>query len=217
MENTFVPAKRTSMAANVYEQLRLAIVECVYAPGALLQESVLAETFSCSNTPVREALRRLQAEGLVEVIPYKGYLVTPVSLRETQELLELRAGLEAMAAEFAATRASEAELEELDRLAEQSVFSGDPDTYRQYAHRNREFHLAVAKAAHNQRLCAMIESIFDQVQRLLLADLPSADPVTSTREHQDLVQALRRRQPAEARQIMVAQVMHTRDRLLRRR
>lgn len=185
-----------------------------YPPGSILNEADLANTFGCSTTPVREAIRRLQAEGLIEVIPYKGYLVTQASLREMQDLLELRAGLEGLAAELAATRATETDLDRLSSLAEHTFVRGNETSYRSYELVNREFHLTVAKATRNQQLYNLVETIFDQVHRLLLYDLHQANPTEAVQEHRDLIKALRMRRPALARKAMMVQILRTRERLL---
>jgi DNA-binding GntR family transcriptional regulator len=203
-----------SIAAKVYEQLRSAILSREYPPGSILTETDLAERFGCSNTPVREVLRSLQAEGLVEVIPFKGYLVTQASLRDVQELLELRAGLEGYAAELAASRATERELDQLKLLASQTFIRGDEESYIAYQGVNREFHLAVARAARNQQILGLIESTFDQLQRLLYEDLHMVEPGEAGKEHQGLVEAMRLRRPTQARRIMTMQVLRTGERLL---
>jgi DNA-binding GntR family transcriptional regulator len=215
VKRVIVSAMRSrSLATQVYERLRLAIIARDYKPGEVLNETALAASFECSKTPVREALRRLQSEELVEVIPFKGYLVTQASLRDAQDLLELRAGLEGQAAELAASRALDADLDRLEALAQIGFIQGDPESHRIYNQANRKFHLEVARAARNQRLYTLVETVFDQLNRLLMVDLSNADPAEVVREHQDLVQALRLRRPAHARKIMMLQILRTRQRLL---
>ena len=94
---------------RVYRALRRRIIEGAEPPGARLTEQRLAATFDCSRTPVREAVRRLESEGLVVVEPNRGAQVRPLSEEEISDLYEVRARLEAYAAELAAVRGEPAE------------------------------------------------------------------------------------------------------------
>ena len=79
---------------NVYDKIRADILTCVFAPGVQLQENDLAERYAVSKSPVRDALLRLQEQGLIEVLPRKGYRVRPISVSDARELYEVRIMLE---------------------------------------------------------------------------------------------------------------------------
>ena len=113
-------AKKTSEAMAVgsselaYRKIRQAIIEGRYQPGQRLIEQRISEEFDLSRTPVRESLRRLDAEGLVIIERNRGAVVRPVAREEILDLYELRSRLEALAAERAAARATAEDLAELD-------------------------------------------------------------------------------------------------------
>lgn len=153
-------------AADAYRLIRRAIVEGAYAPGQRLVEQRLAEEHGLSRTPVREALRRLQAEGLVDVERHRGAAVRRLSADDIADIYELRSRLEGYACERAATRATR---EQLDRIAvavtcfaEQVADLGPtavpPSVEASHAltRWNDELHLTILDAAGNDRLTALL-------------------------------------------------------------
>ncbi len=154
-------------SALAYEQIRSAIVESRYVAGQRLVEQRIAAEFQLSRTPVREALRRLEAEGLVVSERNRGAVVRQLSLDDVVDLYELRARLESYAAELAAVRRSHGELGSLrravtafsDALAETEA--DDLDTVRRLNAANGLVHGAVVAAAHHERLAAMLARTVD--------------------------------------------------------
>ena len=109
----------TSLADKAYHEIRLLIVSLELAPGAVIDERELIERLEIGRTPIREALRRLAHERLVEVYPRRGMFVTGVDVRELARLSEVREVLEPEAARLAAERATDAEREQLSAIAEE--------------------------------------------------------------------------------------------------
>lgn len=200
---------------DIYQALKQDILTCQYEPGRLLQEAEIAERFGTSKTPAREALGRLCQEGLIESIPYKGYLITPPTIRDWQELLEVRTILEAAAAETAARRIQPWELERLQQLAALSYSIVSRESIIQYNQANKDFHVAVAEATKNRRLATMVGDILDRSQRLLFDDLHDLDPASMSREHTELVAALQQGDAPRARELMLAHLEGTKARSLR--
>jgi DNA-binding GntR family transcriptional regulator len=112
-----VAAGGRSLAEKAYHRLRLAIVECQLAPGERLTEAAIAQRLRVGKTPAREALRRLVLEGLAGVTPRHGYTVAPITLRDVQELFDLRLLLEPAAAALAAGHREPAALSRLRKLS----------------------------------------------------------------------------------------------------
>ncbi len=106
------PAGGQQRSRSVYDALRAAILHGELAPGTALRETALAEQFHVSRTPVREAIRRLEAEGLVRVEPRRGAVVSELALDELDEIYDIRSALETLAATRAVTRISARELAE---------------------------------------------------------------------------------------------------------
>ena len=153
-------------SADAYRRIRRWIVEGHLRPGERLVEQRLAEDLELSRTPVREALRMLQSEGLVAFEPNRGARVRELSRAHIADLYELRGRLEAMAAELAAVRATpeeRVELEAADRAfaaAARAARGGDLEAVREVFHQNDMFHLTLLAAAHHEPLTqSLIRSV----------------------------------------------------------
>src|SRR5581483_540246 len=141
-----------SLADKAYHEIRGLIVSLELAPGAVIDERDLIERLGIGRTPVREALRRLALERLVEVYPRRGMFVTGVDVRQLARLSEVRAVLEPEAARLAAGRATDADREELDALLEELDAGG-----AELMELDERIHRAVYRAAHNDLLEATLE------------------------------------------------------------
>lgn len=143
--------------SNAYETLRERIVTGALPPGARLREVELAESLGLSRTPVREALRRLEADGLIQHLAHKGAVVRTLGRQEATELYLMREVLEGTAAEQSARHMSGPEREALRDVleAERAVL----DDAAESARLNLVFHRALAHGAHNRYLIAMLESL----------------------------------------------------------
>jgi DNA-binding GntR family transcriptional regulator len=156
-------------AATAYRRVRQAIIEGTYPPGARLVEQRLAEELDLSRTPVREALRSLHAEGLVDIEPNRGTVVRRVTVDDIADVYELRARLEAYAAERAAARLLPADERRLDdalvafEAAVDAAMAGDHEARREVSRWNHDFHDALVAAARHQRLAAILARTVDQV------------------------------------------------------
>ena len=147
---------------HAYDAIRHRIASGEYAAGAHLKGEDLAVSLGISRTPVREALRRLHSEGLVELIPNRGASVVSWTRADIDEVFGLRAVLESYAAELAAQRLGVAELDELDRLAEitaRLAASDAPGERAEIAIANSRFHQLILAAAAHPRLAAMAASV----------------------------------------------------------
>jgi DNA-binding GntR family transcriptional regulator len=152
---------------TAYDQIRRAIVEGRYRPGQRLIEQRIAEEFALSRTPVREALRRLEAEGLVHSEPNRGAVVREISLADIADLYGLRARLEAYAAELAATRIDADGIAVLDAgmASFEEALHGDFADRVERIHAlddaNRVIHGAIKAAAGHHRLLQILERTVD--------------------------------------------------------
>src|SRR5262249_24839145 len=181
-----------------------------------ISEEALAESLGISRTPVREAIRKLQSEGLVVQFPRVGTFVCKPNRREIRELCEEREALEAFAAESAAERASAEQLAEIGRLAdamrrwideERAAARGQPSAKRRriYGKHDLSFHDHIARAAGNQRIHRLLFGS-QLMSRLFIhkRDLvePLADLAAGAQEHVRIAAALAARDGAEARRWM---------------
>lgn len=156
-----------SRADQAYAVLRREIVACRLAPGARLTEAELTERFGIGKASLRIALQRLSQEGFVASIPRQGYRVVPVTLRDVEEVFALRLALEPLAAQLAAGHVDRAELEALERACRHRSDAAMRDQIDQFLDANRRFHMAIAEASGNRRLCRMLSELLDEMSRLV--------------------------------------------------
>ncbi|WP_030175464.1 GntR family transcriptional regulator [Spirillospora albida] len=192
-------------ADTAYATLRQMILSGEAAAGSRLGEAELAETLGLSRTPVREALQRLGADGLVEVLPHRGARVVRWSRADLEEIFELRALLEPYAAERAARRRPDAAvLAELTALCDAMERSGDP---AEIARLNSAFHGAVIDASGNRRLPALLTSVMHAP--LIVGTFRRYDAgalARSMNHHRELVAALTAGDPDWAGSVMRAHI-----------
>jgi DNA-binding GntR family transcriptional regulator len=208
-------------AAHAYAQVRAAIVENRYPPGQRLIEQRLAEELGLSRTPVREALRMLEAEGLVVSERHRGAVVRPLSSTEVVDLYGLRIRLESYAVEVATERATEAELGELVGAADafgdvrRTVDVDAIEGVRLLHEANRRFHDGVLTAARHHRLAAMLARTVDIP--LVFQAFRSFGPAEIERSdtfHHLIVEAMCRRDAARAGGLMAEHIAQGRDAVL---
>lgn len=185
---------------SVYDRVIAEIRSGALGPGARLTEADLAERLAVSRTPVREAIRRLEAEGLVTHVPRVGATIRTLSYPEIMELYEMRTVLEAAGARFAARAASEIELAELAAInAELGAAVGS----RQAFDLNRAFHDALAMAAKNRFLNGAMAAMQNTLLILGASTLEDAERVReAVAEHEAVLAALRDRDEDRAERAM---------------
>ena len=180
----------------VFETLRDAIITQVLKPGERLMEIQLADEMGVSRTPVREAIRKLELEGLVVMVPRKGAYVAGVSMKDIHEVYEVRSALEMLAVTLAAERITEEELDALERqvLRESEEEKADDGDLDSIIYIDSSFHDIIYLAAHNQRLVQFINILQEQLQRFRAASLSKPGrSKTALEEHKKIVEALSER------------------------
>ena len=145
-----------SLADQAFYEIRTMILSLELAPGSVISERDLVERLEIGRTPIREALRRLAQEKLVEVYPRRGMFVTTVDVRDLARLCEVRAVLEPEAAWLAAERATEAEIDGLYELINQ-IYSSKPRSHRTLIELDAQIHSAIYRCTHNHFLEATLE------------------------------------------------------------
>ncbi len=175
----------------VFETLREAIINQTLKPGERLMEIQLAEEMGVSRTPVREAIRKLELEGLVVMVPRKGAYVAGISMKDIHEVYELRSALEALAASLAAVRITDEELEEMERQMVREAKETEENNLQGIVSIDTTFHDLLYQAAHNQRLVQFINILQEQLQRFRAATLsrPGRSKY-ALEEHKKIVEAL---------------------------
>lgn len=195
---------------QIYQKIKDDILTGIHGPGKQLSINELAEEYQASATPVREALNVLQREDLVEIIPRVGYFVSQMTIKDVQDIFELRLIIESASAEMAARNITDEEITYLENMHHSYIW-GDADSYWQYLEENREFHCRVAVATRNKWLAEVVGKLLDQIQRLLFLRLDLRDWADEmVEEHRQLVAALKKRDGALAKRAMTEAIENAR-------
>lgn len=204
-----------SLTEQAYRQLRKDIVQCRLAPGSEVSEIDLADMLSMSKTPVREALVRLQFEGLVRAMPRRGYQIVPVTITDVNEMFELRIIIERAAAEMAATNADAATLAELDRLAHSNSLDLIQEDIDYQDTVNFRFHTLIALASGNSRLHRLAVQQFTELERIYFMEATAEQEYpTAPVTHVKIVEALQSRDPTRAATAAAGHIEASRDLML---
>jgi DNA-binding GntR family transcriptional regulator len=190
---------------DAYQKMLDAIQSGKLKPGMRLREVELSEWLGSSRTPVREALNRLQTEGLVVQEPRRGMIIAELDHTMVAELYQMREVLEGAAASLAARHASDVEVGMLRDIADQDKAIGDDPA--KLAKNNRLFHEALYRAAHNRYLSKTLNSLRESMALLgqTTLGLPGRS-ATAFEEHDALVSAIERHDPAAAEQASRAHI-----------
>lgn len=191
------PADAPNLAEQAYRRIHRMIMRCELAPSAEVTQGELVASTGLGRSPVREALARLTAEGLMVSRPRFGYQVAPITLADIREIFGLREIVESAAAELACQLAGDADFDQLDALC---VAPGPADDVETIMARNREFHLLIGKLSGNRRLADVIERLVWEGDRFFCYQAQSGWPLQQVPTgHQRLVQVMRSRDPASVR------------------
>lgn len=202
MDRRLPPVKLDSykpLREVVCEALREAIMNGTLSPGERLMEIQLAEDLGVSRTPVREAIRRLEMEGFLVMVPRRGTYVSDLSIKDINEVFEIRTSLDVLAAGLAAERITEEELEQLERLLVQIgeyIDIGDVD---KVVEADGQFHDILYQASRNDRLVGIINNLREQFTRFRSISMAYPGRLKNTLdEHRQLVEAIASHDPENA-------------------
>jgi DNA-binding GntR family transcriptional regulator len=190
-----------SYADRAYHAIRELIVTLELPPGSVVREPELTARLGIGRTPVREALRRLAQERLIEVFPRRGMFVTKVDGRDLARLCEVRLALEPEAARLAAERATAADLAELQGLLDEL---GEPRRRDARGHidLDERIHRAIYHASHNPFLVETLEEYYAHALRIWMVALARTDVAGAVGGHRDVLEAIVRGNGARAARLM---------------
>ena len=177
----------------VFENIRTAIMDGTLKAGERLMEIQLAEQLGVSRTPVREAIRKLELEGLVIMLPRKGAYVASISKKDLFDILELRVGLEGMAAYYAAERITKDEIKELERISAVLKDLADKKDLENMLKVDEEFHNFIFEITGNARLKSTMLDIWEPDYRFRLKYMSEySSAVNIVEEHSKIMEALKK-------------------------
>ena len=205
----------------VAEQMRAAILNGHYKPGEWLRQERLAQDFGVSQMPVREALKELAAEGLIEHVPYRGARVIVFSINDILDLYCHRAFLESRAASIAAEIITSEDISILEGLQAEMEKNGAPEAVIKYRELNRKFHQHIYQSSQREYLVRTLNQMWAAFPTMLIANFAAtaAQPLPErdnpdTAEHRAIVAALETRNALAAEQAMKNHILTTGNQLV---
>lgn len=210
-----LPQPRQGLHQAVVARLRQHIVEGLIAPGAKLNERALSEALAVSRTPLREAIKMLAAEGLVELLPNRGAVATQLSAQDVADTFEVIAGLEGQSGELAAQRIGAGQLAELQALHYEMLAAFTRRDLSTYYRLNAQIHEGINAAARNPVLAQTYRTVNARLQALRFrSNFDERKWQHAVHEHEQMLQLLARRDAPGLRALMVAHLAHKRDAVL---
>ena len=206
---------RHTLHDQVVVRLRAMLVEGHIAPGAKLNERELCERLGVSRTPLREAIKLLAAEGLIDLLPHRGAVAVKLGEADIRDVFEVLAELEGMSGELAARRVTEAEIAEIRALHYEMLACFARRDLPGYYRINALIHAAINDAARNPVLTKVYRETNARVQSLRFqTNQNEAKWKLAVGEHEQMIRALEARDPAALRAILVGHLQLKRDAVL---
>lgn len=185
----------------VFQTLRQAILRGELKPGERLMEIQLANKLGVSRTPIREAIRKLELEGLVLMIPRRGAEVAEITEKSLRDVLEVRGALEDLAVDLACDRITDEDVERMKEAAEEFEAALKTGDVTQYAEADVQFHDIIYFATDNQRLIQLLYNLREQMYRYRVEYLKREEVhQTLLREHEHIIKCLEKRDKLAARE-----------------
>ena len=207
-----IDISRRGLHDQAAAHLRTLLIEGQIAPGAKLNERELAEALQVSRTPLREAIKMLAAEGLVELLPNRGAIAVELTEADVLSTFEMMAGLEAMSGELAAQRITDAELAEIRAMHFEMLAAYTRRDLSAYYRLNSKIHSAINQAAKNSVLTATYNQVNARLQALRFrSNQDEAKWKQAMAEHGRMIDALGKRDAGAMRKVMAEHLDHKRD------
>lgn len=206
--------RQVSQKDKVYQKIKQDIITQRVNAGEMLNERFLAAELGASRTPVREALKMLEKEGLVHTKPWRGTFVSEITLEDIEEIFELRAILEPQIIELVIPKLTDAAIARLDLLYDAQKTIYDRRVTKDFIGADRRFHMYLASLTENRRLIAILQNLNEMIMRLGVAAVTTEhkDRFSETLlEHMHILSALRLRDAFAAKNYMLLHILNTRD------
>src|SRR3954463_3109018 len=203
MSAEIIAIPRTNLHEQVAQRLRQMLVEGRIAPGAKLNERELCEVLDVSRTPLREAIKMLAADGLVELLPNRGAIAVSLGEEDIRHSFEVMAGLEGLSGELAAKRITDQELAEIRALHFEMLAAWTRRDLPNYYRLNASIHRAINAAAKNPVLASMHAQVNARLQALRFRSNQDEEKwKAAVREHEQMIEALAARDAAAMRRLL---------------
>ena len=201
-----------SLGNQAYQELKRFILGRQIPPVENLNEGELARALGISRTPVREAMNRLEREGLVEIIPQRGAFVVQFSPKDVWELFLIRENLEGLAAHLAAERMDEKNLAKLESCVQGFTEPFSKEAITRYSSEDLRFHQAIVNLSEAKRLINLVSSLHDHIRMFRLTTVGvSGRMKSSLAEHREIIESFRKGDPEECERKMRGHIRQVRD------
>ena len=195
----------------VYQKIKSAILNEMYEPNQILNERKLAEEFQISRTPVREALKILEGEGWVKIIPWKGAIVNQITQKEIDEIFQIRLIIEPAIIELLQNKIDYKKRNYLDRMYENQKKA---ESKKEFILADRVFHMTFVEWTENLQLIEMVKDLNDRIYMVGHKAINSKDSKRekeSLEEHYKIIQALKNNDIMLAKNFMIAHIIETKN------
>lgn len=201
---------------TVFLHLRKCILTGQMKPGERLLEIKLAETLGVSRTPIREAIRKLELEGLVNIVPHRGAEVANITSKSLKDVLEVRRALEVMAIELACDRATEDDINDMKSKLEEFYSALDTEDLTKISYADEAYHDSIIAAADNIRLAQLVSNLREQMYRYRFQYVKDIDTHATIRiEHQNMFDCIVMRDARGAGAAMREHIDHQEESILK--
>jgi DNA-binding GntR family transcriptional regulator len=180
------------LSEDIADSIKTAIIKGKFKPGEKISEGELAESMGISRTPLREAFRRLENEGFIQIIPRKGAVVSRIDAKEAISLYEIKSVLEGLAARLAAANMKEKDIAKLEKINNELKELIDKNDLESFYRVHTRFHEGFVKACGNKRLIQMISNLNDHFSRfgIISLTLPGQFEM-AFQQHSEIIEALK--------------------------
>ena len=211
--------QENSLSGRVFNEIRDGILQGKYKENEELREATLGKELGVSRTPVREALRQLELEGLVNIIPNKGAYVTGISDKDVKDIYIIRSMIEGLCARWATKNITTQQLDELEEIMLISEFhmkKGTDGCAEQMAQLDGRFHSILYEASNSRMLCHVLQDFHKYVQQARKSSILSEERARkSIREHKQILRAIKDKDAETAEQLANEHIRHVIENLKR--
>lgn len=198
-----------------YQEIKMGILNEIYKPGDILNERKLADKFQISRTPIREALKLLEGEGWITIIPWKGAVVSEITLEKIEEIFQIRIIIEPAIIELLNNKIDYKKRLDLDKLFEQQKKA---KTKKEFMQADRKFHMSLVKWTGNSQLYEMVKELNDKIYMVghkAINNEKSTRDMESLEEHRRIIEALKNNDILAAKNLMILHIVETRRNLIK--
>ena len=197
-----MPKENRDLKKHAYDIIKDRLINCIYEPGSFLNESLLATDLGLSRTPVREAINRLESEGLVKIFPKKGIYVTDIQLKDVLQIFQARLEIEPVALRMAAPHLP---LEELQKF--QNTFMQEFPDMQNGFRLDTAMHLFIIEYCGNHYIIDMMHKLFDDNTKVVIASKQNLTQIHDARlEHLEIINAMIDKEYDKAQELMRAHI-----------